>query len=293
MRALLALVIGAGSLTLGFLLPAVTVEAQSEGGGGACCQGGNSGDGDDDSPPTVSSWVLGATNGGVSRPSGTSSCSGWSIANAGTFDGPDQGDPTAQSTIEVNGEPWSFWQRTCEGIIQAVWAPAYSPEDLARIALLEVERNLPAPSPVTSPSNDVGGFVSLETWLQVGTEADVSATAGPLPNGLTATTTATPVRIEWTPIAGGEKITCELWGSLPTEAEANDDVAAPCGWLPPGPSAPQYGAGDDLLFRGSIELVWSVAWTATDGTGGDLGELTSDAPWSYRVREIQTIGEDR
>ena len=168
-----------------------------------------------------------------------------------------------------------------------------SPEDLARIALSEVEKNLPAPTPSTSPADDVGGFVTLETWLQVNEEVDVSATAGPLPDGLTATTTATPTAIEWSPIEGGEKITCDLWGALPTEAQIESESEAPCGWLPPGPSAPQYGAGDNLRFDGEVVLVWSVAWTATNGTGGDLGELRSEVDWSYRVREIQTIGEDR
>ncbi|MFK7919043.1 MAG: hypothetical protein AB8G14_13285 [Ilumatobacter sp.] len=260
----------------------------------ACCTGGAGGDGDDSGgSPVVSSWVLGATNGGVSPPAGTTSCTGWTKANAGSFEGPDTYDPTEQSVAEIDGETWSFWQRTCDGVRQAVWAPAYSPEDLARIALAEVEKNLPKPTPSTSPANDVGGFVTLETWLQIGEEIDVSAMAGPLPDGLTATTTATPSAIEWYPIKGGEKITCELWGSLPTDAQVESEVEAPCGWLPPGPSAPQYGAGDDLRFNGEVVLVWSVAWTATDGSGDDLGELRSSTDWSYRVREIQTIGEDR
>ena len=86
---------------------------------------------------------------------------------------------------------------------------------------------------------------------------------------------------------------CGLWGALPTPDQIEDEAPAPCGWLPPGPSAPQFGAGDDLRFHGTIELFWSVAWTATNGAGGDLGELTTDVDWSYRVREIQTIGEDR
>jgi hypothetical protein len=239
----------------------------------------------------VSSWVVGATNGGVSPPEGTSDCTAWRV-NFGTIEGDSSDDPLSFVNPQ-DGRVWTSYFRSCDGVTQTVFAPEFSPEELARLALIEVERSLPAPTPSTSPADDVGGFVSLETWLLINEEAVVSATAGPLPSGLTATTTATPARIEWTPIAGGETIKCELWGSLPTATEIDEEVTAPCGWIPPGPSAPQYGAGDDLLFRGSIELVWSVAWTATNGTGGDLGELTSDAPWSYRVREIQTIGEDR
>lgn len=259
----------------------------------ACCTGGAGGDADDSGDsPAVSSWVLGATNGGVARPSGASSCTGWrpgSLNSGGEII--QQGE--TQSTYEVNGEVWSYWYRDCGGVTQRVWAPDYSLEDLARIALSEVEKNLPKPTPSTSPANDVGGFVTLETWLQVNEEIDVRATAGPLPDGLTATTTATPSAIEWYPITGGEKITCELWGSLPTDAQVESEAAAPCGWLPPGPSAPQYGAGDNLLFNGEVVIVWSVAWTATNGAGDDLGELRSSTDWSYRVREIQTIGEDR
>lgn len=259
----------------------------------ACCTGGAGGDGDDSGgSPTVTSWVVGATNGGVSPPSGTSSCSGWRPdPGFGTEISGEQGVIPADATAD--GRVWKYWFRTCDGVVQTVWAPEVSPEDLSRIALLEVEKRLPKPTPATSPANEVGGFVTLETWLQVQAETDVSATAGPLPGGLTATTTATPSAIEWYPIAGGEKITCDLWGALPTEAQIESDAAAPCGWLPPGPSAPQYGAGDDLRFHGEVVLVWSVAWTATNGAGGTLGELRSDVDWSYRVREIQTIGEDR
>ncbi len=259
----------------------------------ACCTGGAGGDGEDSGgSPTVTSWVAGATNGGVSRPSGTSSCTGWQPDSGfGTETTGEQGVLPSEATAD--GRVWKFWFRTCDGVVQNVWAPDYSPEDLAQIAMAEVEKNLPRPAPSTSPANDVGGFVTLETWLQVDAEIDVSATAGPLPDGLTATTTATPSAIEWSPIPGGEKIVCDLWGALPSEAQIESDAAAPCGWLPPGPSAPQYGAGGDLRFHGEVVLVWTVAWAATNGTGGDLGELRSTADWSYRVREIQTIGEDR
>lgn len=260
----------------------------------ACCRDGAGGDGDESGDsPTVTAWVVDATNGGVSPPSGTSSCTRWEATN--TFKPDDTSAPQADIPAESSsdGRVWLQWVRTCDGRAQVVWAPEYSPEDLARIALLEVQENLPAPTPATSPADDVGGFVTLETWLQVNAESDVSATAGPLPSGLTATTMATPSAIEWYPISGGQPTVCDLWGALPTEAQINSDADAPCGWLPPGPSAPQFGAGDNLRFNGEIVLVWTVAWTATNGTGGALGQLRSDTDWSYRVREIQTIGEDR
>jgi hypothetical protein len=289
MRSLVACVFVASALAAA--IPARTVEAQATG-GGPCCQGSNGG-GDSDGG-TISSWVVGATDGGVSPPSGTSSCGPWKRGNAGTFESPDGADTDVQSVLEIDGEEWLFWYRDCDGTVQAVWAPDYSPEDLARVALAEVERLIPPPNPSTLPTNDVGGFVTLETWLQVEATAPLAATAGPLPNGLTATTTATPVAIEWLP--GDSEtgtISCELWGAIPTDEQLYDGVAAPCGWTPPGPSAPQYGAGADLRFHGTIWIVWDVAWTATNGTGDTLGQIRSETDWSYRVREIQTIGEDR
>ena len=151
---------------------------------------------------------------------------------------------------------------------------------------------VPKPSIGLSPPLDVGGFVFLQTWLGVQPAAPVSATAGPTFDGLTVTATAVPDHIEWTPgdpEAG--TVRCELWGATRPVGAPKD--SAPCGWTPQWPSAPQYGGGQDLNFHGSVTLVWTATWTASTGESGalDIVETTTDT--TYRVREIQTIGEDR
>jgi hypothetical protein len=267
------------------------------GGGTICCGGGQSGGGGSvgEQQPTVFSWVLAAgPGGGIGRPSGKS-CGPWQVANGFVPSGLEGSLVQAVFPGEytTDGRTYRKWYRDCEGEGQVAWVPDATPEDLAELAVQEVERLLPAPSPVMSPDVGVGGFVGLETWMQVVAEADVSATAGPLPNGLSATTTAQASHLVWEP-GDGEVIECALWGALPTGRDIELEREAPCGWWPQFPSAPQFNGGhDDLAFHGTVTIIWEVSWTATNGTGGDLDELRSTVPFTYQVREIQTIGEQR
>jgi enoyl reductase len=237
-------------------------------------------------------------SGGVAQPAGASSCGPWQRSNP-IGDGT---GTTALATIPADialyAVAWNYYWRDCEPNPpggQGAWFPDLPPATLAQIARDEVAKLLPRPTINLSPALSVGGFVGLETWLAVTPVGTVSVTAGPLPPiGLSATTTATPVSIEW--ITGDNTIgtiTCPLWGELPPAGADNAGLTAPCGWLPQHPSAAQYGGDRNENFAGQVTIVWDVSWTATNGAGGDLGELRSTTTTSYRVREIQTIGEDR
>ena len=45
----------------------------------------------------ISTWVIGAINGGVSKPTGTSSCSAWALVDGSNFGSVGLGEPTVQS----------------------------------------------------------------------------------------------------------------------------------------------------------------------------------------------------
>ena len=230
------------------------------------------------------SWVLGATGGGVSQPAGTSSCTPWAREEnyvAGT------GPPGP------NGVAMVLFVRVCDGsLVQSVWVPSLSPADLGRLAFDEVRKLVVAPRVALSPVQPAGGLVNFTTWLAVTPIPPVTATAGPLPDGLSATTTASVTEIRWDPGDGSPVVSCGPWGALPP-ADAPKDAQGPCSWTPHAPSAPQFSHTDDLLFHSSVSLVWAVAWTATNGAGGGLGSLTTTSAFTYRVREVQSIGEDR
>ena len=253
-----------------------------------CCNGGgNEGEaGGSAGGSSVASWVA-VGGGNVGRPAGTTSCGPWDHAANMTA----QEGVADLGTVDVrDGVIWNLLYRECEpDTVQYIWVPDIDPEDLARMAFEEVERALDPPAISLYPAV-ASGVVNLETYLAVEPMADVSVTAGPLPpSGITATTTATVVAIEWDtgdPEAG--VITCDPWGEPPQPGAAISGDA-PCGWTPAYPSTPEFGV-DDGTFDGSVTVVWQVSWTASTGDGGDLGELRTSTPVSYVVREIQTVG---
>lgn len=265
------------------LLAASSLAITSAGVADACCRSGTGGSA---GAGGIGSWV--GDGGNVSAPAGTTTCGPWD--HAANMTAPE--GVADLGTVDVrDGVIWNLLYRECEpDTVQYLWVPDIGPEDLAWMAFQEVERALDPPAISLYPAVTATGVVNLETYLAVEPMADVSVTAGPLPpSGITATTTATVVAIEWDtgdPEAG--VITCDPWGEPPQPGAAISGDA-PCGWTPAYPSTPEFGI-DDGTFDGSVTVVWQVSWTASTGDGGDLGELRTSTPVSYVVREIQTVG---
>ena len=241
--------------------------------------GGAGGAGSD----AVGSWVIGHGPGsGVAPPSGTP-CTGWdAAANLSPQDG-----AVDLVTVRVDsaGIRWILYYRKCVSTIQYVWVPVVPAAQLGKIAYDEVMRLLPAPDPAASPSLSVGGYVNFETWFAVQNPGVVAATSS-IP-GLSATARARVVRVVWSTGDGVTK-TCSPFGSLPPSPGYTG--AAPCGHTYLDPSVPAMSGTADGSFHGSVRLVWHVTWSATNGASGDLGEASTSAPFTYRVREVQTIG---
>jgi hypothetical protein len=231
----------------------------------------------------VSSWVVGqGPGGGVQAPAGTT-CGAWDHAANAT---PEAGAADVQTVRQDSaGVVWNLYYRDCEGVMQFVWVPALSPQQLGQLAFDAVTEKLPKPSPLLSPDLAVGGYVNFETWLSVADPGVVTATAS-IP-GLSATATAQVVRIEWRP-GDGSLVTCEPFGGLPPTPGHTGQ--APCGHTFTLPSVAQATGTTDDRYHGSLTLVWAASWTASNGTSGDLGKVLSAVPFVYRVREIQTIG---
>ena len=255
-------------------LIAPTVAAADLGGG----QGGAGGD-------SVGSWVLGnGPGGGVSPPHPGDVCGSWTHGAQFT---PEPGAPDIGSIrVDGNGQTWNLYYRDCGGLVQFVWIPALSPQELGQFAFDEVIKKLPKPAPVLSPDLAIGGYVNFETWLAVNDPGAVTATAT-IP-GLSATATARVVRIEWRP-GDGSLVTCEPFGGLPPTLDYTGE--APCGHTFTQPSVANVTGASDDRYHGTVTLVWAASWTASNGAAGDLGEARSTVPFVYRVREIQTIGD--
>jgi hypothetical protein len=232
----------------------------------------------------IGSWVIGkGPGGGVRPPSAQSVCTPWDhaaniSADAGVVD---------LGTVRVDdaGVIWNLYFRDCDGTRQFVWVPTVPPAQLGRIAFDQLMKQLPKPTPRLSPDASVGGYVNFETWLSVLDPGVLTATSS-IP-GLSATARARVVRIEWQP-GDGESVVCQPFGALPPTPDFVG--AAPCGHTYRWPSHPKVTGSGDGLYRGSLTLVWEASWSASNGASGSLGEARSSTPFTYRVREIQTIG---
>ena len=228
----------------------------------------------------ISSWVIGAVNGGVSRPAGTSSCTPWALFDGSNFGG--IGNPSIINP--VTGEQSLVYFRMCDGVYQFVYVGPYSPTDVARAAYQRAAALVRRPEVTFSPPIDKM-IVNFETWLGVTAQQPVTATAA-IP-ALSATVTAQPISIEWTTgsrVAGDTtKISCEPWGST-------QSAQGGCAWTPAYPSVGKVTGTTDLRYHGTVTIIWKVSWQATNGASGTLDDLRTTTPVAMTVQEIQTIG---
>ena len=161
--------------------------------------------------------------------------------------------------------------------------PAPTPRSLAEEALEYTPLHLP--EPITSPG-DWSTIVNFPTWLAV---ADWSpATAEAAVSGLATTVVATPLRAVWD-MGDGTQVVCAGPGrrydfAVP-DAEQRTDCAHTYG-------ASSAGAGPDDAYQAAVTVVYHVTWSATDGSGGDLGELPVTRRFPMQVGEVQALVVD-
>jgi len=231
--------------------------------------------------PQISTWVIGALNGGVKRPVGTTTCTLWVPLDGSTIE---LINPNVSMINPATGLPEAVYTRSCDGKFQYVFVGPHSPVDVAHAAYEKVSKLVPKPAVNFSPPADKM-VVNFETWLGVTPHAPITATAA-IP-GLSATVTARPTDIEWstgTKVDGDTTtVSCQLWGSTESAQDG-------CAWTPAYPSVANVTGTDDQRYHGTVTLVWQVSWQATNGATGSLGELRTTTPVRMGVSEIQTIG---
>jgi hypothetical protein len=220
-------------------------------------------------------WVAEATSGGVSAPSGVV-CDAWALV----WQSPENGT----WVMELDGVEYDLYERHCGEQQQTVWVPQVPPIDVAEVAYAEVQRSVAAPTVSFSPPQPAGGVVGVPTWLGVEPMAAVTGTAS-LPT-LSATATAHVVAVEWRTGAhvGGDVavVSCVPWGSVERPE---------CVWTPRYPSVRRVTGTSDEMHHGSVTVVWEVDWVASDGSSGRFDDLRTTTGYTYRVSEIQAIGE--
>jgi hypothetical protein len=226
-------------------------------------------------PAAVTSWLVGAPNGGVPG-GGGASCS-WSADVPSNWV---PGQSVVAGSIDARSVPTLVaWVQTCGSAVTLVWVPILNPQQLAPLAGQQLSRLLPLPVPVVGPPKE-HAIVNYREWLAVTQPAPVSATVGT--PAVTVTATATPVSMSWD-MGDGHRVDCDgfgqVWAGQPV------DFIPLCSYLYTWPSVDSPGD----VYPASVKLVWKVSWRASTGEGGVLGDLTTTTAFGMHVGEVQTV----
>lgn len=197
---------------------------------------------------------------------------------------------TDTSTLEVDTYVWLICRDITTGSITFEnifpWDPADPPvltpsaEVLAQMAANGMV--LPMPGVETWPPSGGKGLVNLPVWMHVDNWETLSASASA--GGLTATVEAMPVRAEWDMDDGS--VVCTDAGSTYDPVARPDPASSSCSYTYWRSS----GARADQTFHNSAVVVWHLRWYATNGQGGDLGELSSPvAGFDLQIEESQAL----
>lgn len=197
---------------------------------------------------------------------------------------------TDASQLEEGTYVWLICRDTTTGDLtyQNIfpWDPANPPvltpsaATLAQMAANSMR--LPVPDAQSWPRDGTRGLVNLPVWLRVGNWEPVTASASA--GGLTATVEAVPVRAEWDMDAGS--VTCTDAGATYGPATRPDPWSSSCSYTYTRSS----GSRPDLTYHNAVTVIWHLRWWATNGQGGDLGELASpSSAFTLQIEESQAL----
>ena len=203
----------------------------------------------------------------------------------------DQIGPMGELFAQAEGNDATLYLRFCptdDGAgITATWVLVpnqVSVEDLISSASNQVSAQVPLPAKDMSPDPAVGGIVNLGLWLAVNDPGQVSITAqvGPVWATVTARFTGT----SWD-FGNGDSTSCDGVGT--PIVDKDDPGQGPCGYTYRWPSAPKFTHTDDLAYHASVTGHWVVTYATSTGSAGSLTPIDRTTPFTYQVREIQTV----
>jgi hypothetical protein len=159
---------------------------------------------------------------------------------------------------------------------QQVAAPPVDPAVVGQQAVSELV--MPTPTIEMAPPAGAPQLVNVAAWLWIdpGAWAALSATATTGP--VTATATATPVRVVWD-MGNGAQVTCDGPGTPYSPAYPTATTGCSYTWTQAG------------SFSVTATVYWQVSWTATGAPGGgNLGMQAGPAAQvTVEVTESQAI----
>jgi hypothetical protein len=149
-------------------------------------------------------------------------------------------------------------------------APRITGAQLARQAFAGFRVSVP--KPVLSPATAV---VNYPTWLWLEGGWDSQSATAKVP-GLSATVTAAPTKVVWNMGDGGQA-TCDGPGVPWSNSAPN--ATTYCSYT--------YPVGGS--FTATVTVYFSASFSASDGTGGQLGAVNGQVTFPVQVDEIQAV----
>jgi hypothetical protein len=182
------------------------------------------------------------------------------------------------------------WPPRTTGISEVWFAtPPVARVDPRTLALqAEKQLRLPQPSGHRSPSESQHfqgypfTYVNLWTWFWTSPGAWRRRSATARAGGVSATVTVTPSRLTFDPGDGSASVSCDGPGRAWTSTDGNGAPSAGgCGY--------QYRTVGQGPVTSTQSIDWSVTWTASDGTSGQLPDLTTSRSGQLMVLQIQSV----
>ena len=140
------------------------------------------------------------------------------------------------------------------------------------------------PEPHTSPAITRDQMVGIDTWMWLDPAAwqPLTATAaiagvggGP---GLSVTATATPQSVTWD-MGDGTVVTCDGPGTPYDDARPEATQHTDC----------RHTYQSRAAYDATATITWSISWTASDGTGGQLADASRTTQFPMTVAERQAV----
>lgn len=152
-----------------------------------------------------------------------------------------------------------------------------SPEDLA----VRARSQLPLiyPEPRTSPAIALDQIPGIDTWLWVGAELWQPITATASIPGLSISATATPETMTWD-MGDGTVVNCDGPGTPYDDGRPESTQSTDCSHV--------YQSRGE--YTATATITWSIAWTASDGDGGQLADASRSTQFPMHVIEHQAVG---
>ncbi len=209
-----------------------------------------------------------------------------------------------QIVRDESADPW-IQVLVCDGVYDGrTWRTTprpMTPQQVAGLAYVRLQRNLPAPAVHTTPGDGTASIATVPVfvWIDADQWHPLSfMETDPNGSGLAVTATATPARMAFTPGDGTPAIDCAGPAEPydPSYGDGNPHAQA----AEPGRCTHAY----DLVTRNvdrtgvpgrpdgwpaDVAVTWTVAWRASDGATGTLNPVTKRTAFERPVTEVQTL----